>query len=136
MFHQLEVAYDYDFLLFGISCHEKIYRLSWFLNRELSMELAWCDELEMKVKGETSTYPYYRFEDLENETIYTLIQNRGAHGWFIPEMKQMDYLLKIELGNDLDLEAFLKGLRNVPVVNGSYNLLFKAFKSKENLIFD
>ena len=136
MFHQLEVAYDYDFILFGISCHEKIYRLSWFLNRELSMELAWCDELEMQVKGELSTYPYYRFEDLENETTYTLVQNRGAHGWFIPEMKQMDYLLKIELGNDLNLEAFLKELRNVPVVNGSYNLLFKAFKSKENLIFD
>lgn len=136
MFHQLEVAYDYDFILFGISCHEKIYRLSWFLNRALAMELAWCDELEMQVKGEVSTYPYYRFEDTENETTFTLVQNRGAHGWFIPEMKQMDYLLKIELGNDIDLETFIKQLRKVPVINASYKLQFEAFKSKENLIFD
>lgn len=136
MFHQLKVEYDYDFMLFGISCHERIYRLSWFLNRELSMELAWCDELEMQKNEELSTYPYYRYEDTENETIYTLVQNRGAHGWFIPEMKQMDYLLKIEMGNEIDLVAFIKSLRKIPVINGSYKLDFEAFKSKENLIFD
>ena len=136
MFHQLEVPYDYDFILFGISCHEKIYRLSWFLNRALSMEFAWCDELEMQVKGEVSSYSCYRFQDLENETTFSLVQNRGAHGWFIPEMKQMDYLLKIELGNEIDFDAFVKQLRAVPVINGSYQLQFEAFKSKENLIFD
>ena len=39
MKYYLEDAYEYDFLLIGISCHEKDYRLSWALNQNLSLQL-------------------------------------------------------------------------------------------------
>ena len=37
MKYYLDDTYEYDFLLLGISCHERDYRVSWALNQKLTL---------------------------------------------------------------------------------------------------
>ena len=41
---------DYSFLLIGISCHAKDYRLCWELNKLLNFDFARADDLEINSK--------------------------------------------------------------------------------------
>ena len=48
--HLLEIEYDYDFVLIGISSHEKDYRVCWALNNKLGLELVKTEPFEIKDK--------------------------------------------------------------------------------------
>ena len=137
MMHTLDVSYSYDFLLFGISCHESSHRLCWFLNTKLGVEMEFEREIQVPQKaGRKSGHEMYRFYDEENSITWSLINNRTEHGLLLPEIKQVDYFLKVEDEAFMEADVLKKKMIEIPVVMTCFNLKPTDYKSKDNLIFD
>lgn len=134
--YQLEVEYDYDFILVGISCHAKDYRVCWALNNALSLALEKEDEdLKLRLKKEESEHSVYSFYHEENYTEYTLVINRGTAGYLVPEQKQADYFLMIRNNFDHDMDELLGAIRKIDFVLTAFELDVEELKSKQNLVF-
>lgn len=135
MTFQLEVEYDYDFLILGISCHERDYRLCWLINRAMGYEMERSEDLEIHFAHDVVKFPVFQYEMPEEMTRLILIKNRVNGGILIPEVKQIDYLLKIENDHG-EHEKLMQMIRKIPQVIGTFDLEVKNLKSKDHLIFE
>ncbi len=134
--YQLEVEYDYDFILVGISCHAKDYRLCWALNNTLSLAMEKEDsDVEILHKKKVSQHSIFSYYHEENYTEYTLVLNRGTHGLLIPEQKQADYLLMIRNSFEDDIADVRKRVRGIEFVLMAFEIEVDGLKSKQNLQF-
>lgn len=157
--HTLEIEYDYDFVLIGISSHEKDYRFCWALNNKLKLELVKQDSLEIKGKKQStpSYFSFFTFDDEDQYTEYSVVANfsesktlafkentlfggeaerEGENEFLIPEQKQMNYFFVIrgEL-EDEEVEELLRQIRGIDIVLTAVRIDAKSLKSKQNLIF-
>lgn len=135
----LDIEFDYDFLLIGISCHEKDYRLCWAINKQLGIELSKEPDLEIKGKKqvETTGHSLFMFVDEEHYIEYFVITNRSAQGgMLVPEHKQADFLLKVTGAvTPEQKDHILAGLKKLPMVLTSFSINPNVLKSKQNLVF-
>lgn len=159
--HTLEVSYNFDFLLIGISSHEKDYRICWALNKKLGLDLKKTDSLEIKGKKQTtpSFFSFFVFDKEEDFLEYSVIANFSenksmdlkTHSLFgmddasehhsenellIPEQKQMNYFLVVrgELEDDA-VDELVKHIKEIDVVQTAVRIDPTQLKSKQNLIF-
>ena len=134
----LDIEYDYDFFLIGISCHEKDYRLSWALNNSLNLELAKTNDLQIDAKKhkEPLTYSMSAYDNEQQYRQYYLISNRCLIGALVPEQKQADFFLMIK-GTLLreDKTTIIKRIKETPTVLTAFEIDPNKLKSKENLLF-
>lgn len=137
---RLDIEYEYDFLLVGISCHEKPYRLCWAVNKALELNMERIDSLALSLKKNEnpSGFPLFRQDNFENDTSLILVANRAdqSAGLLIPEQHQADYFF-IAHGpyTDTDYERMLAEIKKIPFVLMSYRLDPENLKSKQNLLF-
>lgn len=138
MKHKLVFDYDFGFLLFGISCHDSSYRLCWYLNRELGLQMELGKDHIVPQKKGKSQHLHYSFSISDEHSLWTLLANHSKDGMILPELKQFDYLLKIEEGEEeLPSEAeVLQKIRMIPTVIGCYPLNAEQLKLKDNLILE
>jgi hypothetical protein len=131
----LTLEEDYDFILIGISCHTKDYRLCWELNNVLSFDLIRTDDLEIN-KRTTDKHSFYEYIDEDNYLEYYLMSNRGDNGYLIPEHKKVDFFFMIkgniseQLGEDLIIK-----INSLSLVLTSFKINPNQLKSKQNLLF-
>jgi hypothetical protein len=160
--HTLEIEYDYDFVLIGISSHEKDYRICWALNQKLNIDLAKQDSLEIKDKKETtpSYFSFFRFEDRDAFTEYSVIANfsesksmvltentlfestertrthKGDNNLLIAEQKQWNYFLVVRADMENEqAEELIRKIKEIDVVLTAVRIDPKSLRSKQNLIF-
>lgn len=129
--HTLEVDYDYDFDLIGISCHLKDYRFCWILNRLLNQNL------ERQTEGIStgiSTHTLYHALCPETRTKLSLIVNRSKEGLFVPEQKQLDFLLVLRENALIEPDELVEVINSDPNVLMSYKIDPERIKSKELLL--
>jgi hypothetical protein len=129
--HTLEVEYDYDFDLIGISCHLKDYRFCWILNRLLNQNLERQTE---GISAGKSTHILYHAECPETRTKLSLIVNRSKEGLFVPEQKQIDFLLVIRDNALIEAEELIDLINADPNVLMSYSINPERIKAKEYLL--
>jgi len=158
--HTLEIEYDYDFVLIGISSHEKDYRFCWALNKKLGLELVKQDSLEIKGKKQTtpSYFSFFLFNDEDQYTEYSVVANfseskalavkeehtlfagepsrESENEFLVPEQKQMNYffIVRGELEDD-EVEELLKQIRDIDMVQTAVRIDAKSLRSKQNLVF-
>lgn len=134
----LDIEYDYDFVLIGISCHEKDYRICWALNNKLGINLKKENDLEIKDKKhkEVLSYPFYIFDYKEKYCEYFIIGNKNNQRMLVPEHKQADYFLKIT-GNvsSEEKQEIIKKIKEINIVLTAYEIDSGQLKSKQNLLF-
>ncbi len=134
----LDIKYEYDFILIGISCHEKEYRLSWALNQSLHFELERRKDMqiELKKQSEPLSYPFFEYDDVENYRKYYLISNKCTGGMLLPEQKQADFLLMIK-GTIRPPEkiSIIKAIKEIQLVLTAFEINPEQLKSRENLLF-
>lgn len=136
--HKLEVEYEYDFILVGISSHEKSHRVAWGLNSSLEIDLAKTDpyKLELKKGDPVSEFSHYTWEHPDFEATYSLLSNKGTHGLLVPEQHQADYFLLAQGPfTEEDEREMISSLRGVPFILMAYRIDPQVLKSKQNLIF-
>jgi hypothetical protein len=134
----LDVAYDFDFILFGISCHEKDYRISWALREKLEIDLCRGEDLVINPRKTATPEVYAVFEHFhdDNDSGYFLVSNRCESAFLIPEQKSFDYFLIIRGAYDTEFkEQILKQIREIPFVLAVVSINPQTLKSKQNLIF-
>lgn len=136
--HLLEIEYDFDFVLIGISSHEKDYRICWALNNKLDIELTKTDALEIKDKKqeEASSFSLFACERPDEFMEYLVIANRSEKGLLIPEQKQMDYffVIKGEI-EDETVQEMINKIKEINFVLTAMRIDPSVLKSKQNLIF-
>ncbi|MES2591957.1 MAG: IPExxxVDY family protein [Bacteroidota bacterium] len=159
--HTLKIEYDYDFVLIGISSHEKDYRLCWALNNLFGIDLTKTSSLEIKSKKEVtpSFFSLFNYENPDEFVEYFVIANlsenklfgsdentlfsKGArgphsteHGILIPEHKQMNYFFVIrgEI-EEQQTEEIIKKIKEIDLVLTAVRIDVAELKSKTNLVF-
>lgn len=136
--YKLEVDYEYDFILIGISSHEKSHRVAWGLNQSLELDLARTDSYRISLKKAEPESEFTRFtwDHPDFEATYTLLCNKGTYGLLVPEQHQADYFL-IAHGplTGEDEQDIISRLRTVGFILMAYRIDPQVLKSKQNLIF-
>jgi hypothetical protein len=133
----LDLEYDFDFILIGISCHSPDYRLSWALNKRLDIDLERLKDIELQLtKNVSGFFSFYGFDDEESHTTINLISNRSSEGYLIPEMKQFDYFLQYwGPYSDEELDDLNSEVRGISLVLTSLRIDPMDLKSRNNLLF-
>ncbi len=117
--HKLAFDLESDFKLIGIASHENDYRLSWAINKSLNIDFVKSDDLLIyhpKHKIEAH-YSMYTFFDEDNFISYHLISNKSEKGFLLPQMTNIDFILKISEETDSDqLNNLLRSLKKVDII--------------------
>jgi hypothetical protein len=135
---QLEVDYDFDFRLIGISCHARDYRLCWALNNHLEIQLEKIHRENASSglkKNGIAIESIYSYFDEENHSSFQLLYNKHNNNLLLPEQKLADFLLIIDQLNDEHFENLLRKIKEIELVNTAFVIDVNTLKSKENLIF-
>lgn len=134
----LEIENDYDFILLGISCHAKDYRLCWALNKTFGFNFTKTEDFEVKNKklAGAVAFSQYIFDVEEEYKSFTLLGNRSEAGMLVPEQKQADYLLVLKGGfTDNDVNEFIAKINSVDFVLTAFEIEVSSLRSKQNLLF-
>jgi len=126
-----------DFILIGIVCHFKDYRLCHHLNKALNIHLQRASDYEIiqTRRKQKLFFSFYKAELKEGEKYY-LFANKTIGGMLLPEQKSMDYFLMVkDYENRVNEEVILASLKAIPLVLGAYVTDFTTLRSRENLIF-
>lgn len=149
---------EIDYHLIAIHTTLEDYRLAYFINQHLPVNLSKSnEEILISIKeGETQFSRFY-FDDEDNFVSWNLIQNKNevigqneiinqdlfsnssqvvaTKVFLLPELKKVDYFLKIESDDDLDLAGIVKKLKTIKSLSTVYVVETETIKSKNNLIF-
>jgi hypothetical protein len=131
----------FNFMLYGISSYAKEYKLAWYINTELGIDMVKQEDIEMQfVNGRVLSVSNFLFET-ENRS-FKLLRNKsvseqgGKVEFLLPELKKFDYLILVQgfedTYSDDDLKKLLAPLKPIQFVQKFDPL---SLKSKENLIF-
>jgi len=156
--HKLVVDdfYDTAFSLFAIHCRLEDYRFAYLLNGHLNLRLQRTVQ-DLDVNYFSSSYAVYHWEDEANYTSWHLISNvckkeedalQSSGSLFleeekvlktyhlIPELKQVDFLLKVESdGQAFNERKCLLHLQEIPQLITAYTVDREEIKQKDCLIF-
>ena len=150
---------EIDYNLIAIHTSLEDYRLAYFLNQKLGLNLSKSpDEIQKSVReGETNLARFsYIVEESDNR--WNLIQNKNevAHSkniesqnlffnvkmematkvFLLPEFKKVDYFLKIENNDGISsISETLILINSIESISTVYIVDAKKIKSKNNLIF-
>ncbi|GGX07004.1 IPExxxVDY family protein [Aquimarina muelleri] len=157
----LDTFADDDYELIAIHCSLASYRLAFLLNKNLSLRLfRKKEDIIFSHNDLIASFPLYQFEDHFQYTTYSLFGNKFqakteqknniTNGLFtasaedtlvtkylIPELKNVDYFLKIETeASNFSSKSLLLNMLNISQIMTAYILDYAALKSKNNLIFE
>lgn len=148
---------DYD--LIAIHSTLEDYRLAYFINQKLSIILSKSkEEIGVTIKEGEALFSKFVFDDLNNDILWSLIPNKNeiiihkkstgqnlfldaqveiaTKVYLLPELKKVDYFLKIENNNDqLDIEEMIREIKSINRISAVYAIIPATIKSKNNLIF-
>lgn len=103
---------EYDII--AISSHLRDYRICWFLNRTMQINLARYSDFMFTVNRKLILgAPFFHFDDLHYRTSYSLIANRQHSTPVIPGLSAYDFVL------------FIKNHRNLPKLKEEVILIRK-----------
>jgi hypothetical protein len=159
--HKLDIGDfdEIDYYLLAIRTSLENYRLAYFINQKLPINLSISkDEVHIHSKGGDTQFSRFYFYDGENDIDWNLVQNTNnvfqknretIHDLFsnttievatkvylVPELKKVDYFLKIENLNDtIDVAKIKQTLNTIEEIETVYAVDTNQIKSKNNLIF-
>lgn len=156
--HKLVVDdfYDTAFSLIAVHCRLEDYRFAYLLNEHLNLRLQRSRQ-DLDVNYFSSSYSVYEWEDEINYTNWHLISNmckkeedalQSSGSLFseqqrilktyhlIPELKKVDFLIKIESdAQNVNERKVLLGLQKIPQLITAYTVDEESIKMKDCLIF-
>lgn len=148
----LDYENDHDYNLIGLHTSLEDYRLAFFLNTCLNIQLKRHHE-DLNFDKAPARFSLFTFDCNRTFTYWSLITNKYNYisnetisgnlfkeqlhtSVLIPEKKQVDYFLKIEADLDMPkLETILSKINNIKNIVTSYSVNPESLKSKDFLIF-
>lgn len=159
--HKLEIGEfdEIDYYLIAIHTALEDYRLAYFINQKLPINLGKSkDEVHIQIKDGETQFSRFYYYDAENTVSWNLIQNKNevfqqkrettqdlfsdtqlemaTKVYLLPEFKKADYFLKIEKAEDtIDVSEIKQILNTIEDITTAYTVDTNQIKSKNNLIF-
>jgi hypothetical protein len=133
----LDVVFDYDFELFGITTTVKPFRLAWAINRALDVRLAKKADLTI-TDDQDPAFSHHVYQT--HVSTLRLIRNRpleapGKAQLLVPELPHLDYFLYRKGLDAYDSKRLQEVLRLIPSVELVCFLPLAALKNKDLFIF-
>lgn len=117
--HKLSVSIDEDFCLLGIVSDEPDYKLCWLVNQQAGMSFSRVDDMKIfsKKLNEEQQVSLFLHDDEKRMLTFRMIVNRTSAGYFLPELKNIDYFMHIqgEIIPD-DIEELIRTVNQIPAV--------------------
>ena len=153
---QLEDFDQIDYDLIAIYTTLEDYRLAFKINQQLDILLSKnTKEIPIEISKQNPSFSRFTFEDEQKRMIWDLIQNKQEIMLPVPEksatlfedkmvatpvnliteLRKVDYLLKIEHENQIQIKDIISKLKKMDVISTVYEVDAKDIKSKNNLIF-
>ena len=147
------ISIDYELIAIHSSLED--YRLAYFINKALQIQLSKSNSnIEIETKEGKGEFSHFIFDDEIHDIIWNVFENKATaipsekttNGIFdsvdvtmyvVPEFKKADYILKIENMETVifPLEKIIQKLSKIPQISMVYRIDQNKLKSKNNLIF-
>jgi len=116
--HRLQMAIQEDFCLLGLMTDEPDYKLCWRINQELGISFEKLDDLKLYHKRlETDQlFSIFAYHDDGTMLTYRIINNRSDCGYFLDELKNLDFLIHIQ--GDLAEDRIRDFMRQIAALTG------------------
>ena len=150
--HKLSSSdFESDYTLIAIHSQSEPYKLAYEINLKLNTSLE-KSSFDISFKNKVSVFDLYKHEsEIYNTKLY-LISNKSKDeesqakkillfndysisSFLIPELKKVEFLMKIE-GGGFNIDSLLKKLNKIDSVVSCYRASIDNVKSKYNLIFE
>ncbi|MFC4816147.1 MULTISPECIES: IPExxxVDY family protein [unclassified Flavobacterium] len=153
---QLEDFDQVDYDLIAIHTTLEDFRLAFKINQQLEILLSKNeDEIPIEINKQKTSFSRFTFEDEIAMMAWDLIQNKQEiempvqvknNSLFdddvvvnqvnlINELKKVDYFLKIEHDEQIDIKEIISKIKKIDSINTVYEVDVHEIKSKNNLIF-
>lgn len=131
------MAIEEDFCLLGVVADEPDYKLCWMINHALDLTFEKQDDLKLfhrKLKEE-QLFSTFLYQDEDALVTYRIIKNRSEQGYYLDELKNLDYLVHIqgELITE-KINAFMQALGKLPSIRMCLPVDLKIIRNKERLL--
>ena len=159
--HKLDLGEfdEIDYYLIAIHTSLEDYRLAFFINQKLPINLSKSkNEIQINIKEGETKFSRYCYHNIEKAISWNLIQNKGevvqqkkdngqnlfsnltlevaTKVYLLPEFKKVDYFLKIEnLDETMNGTKIQTALNSIDNISAIYTVETNKIKSKNNLIF-
>ena len=159
--HKLDLGEfdEIDYHLIAIHTSLEDYRLAYFINQKMDLNLSNNkNEIQINIKEGETKFSRFFYDDKKNGVFWNLIQNKNeviqqkketsqtlfsnikmevsTKVYLLPEFKKVDYFLKIENLEEImsltQIQILLNTIENISTV---YTVDTNKIKSKNNLIF-
>jgi hypothetical protein len=137
----LEISYDFDFEIIGIVSSERSFKLAWLLNDSLHLDLARISDFDLDFSNGVSL-SFANFIHRTEHNSYQLLKNKAlkyektSKPFLLPELKQFDYLLRIDnMTRGIDIESVKQTLSSLSQIQLCQIINLEDVKEKENLIY-
>ncbi|WP_136466481.1 IPExxxVDY family protein [Flagellimonas onchidii] len=143
--------YDDNFQLIAIHSGLEDYAIGYAINSRCSLHLKRMkSDLQF---SQNLSFSVFEWEDGLQDNYWTLLTNKcsvmevmPSSGLFennvsirtdylIKEKREVDYFLKVDAGNGLSINQYVKSINKIPKVVTAYEVQVQTLKSKRNLIF-
>ena len=149
---------EIDYHLIAIHTSLEDYRLAYFINQKLPINLCKnANEIQINIKEGETKFSRFSYQDIEKTISWNLIQNKNeviqqkndisqnlfsninmevsTKVYLLPEFKKVDYFLKIENLEDMNVAEIQALLNTIDNISTAYTLDTNNIKAKNNLIF-
>ena len=148
-----------DYHLIALHTSIEDYRLAYFLNRELGIELNKSKyDIPLQIKKVKTSFARFTFEDEKKLILWDLVQNKNeiqntenvstidlfsntknsftSSAYLLPEYNKVDFFIKIEnAANEFNIDDIISIISKIDAINLVYSIEKYKIKSKNNLIF-
>ena len=126
-----------DFCLLGVVADEPDYKLCWMINQALDHAFEKLDDLILfhRKLNEEQHFSLFAYEDEDALVTYRIIRNRTENGYYMDELKNLDYLVHIQ-GEIITekISAFMQAVGTLSSVRMCVPVELKMIRNKERLM--
>ena len=139
---KLNIEYDYDFDVYGLTSSIKDYKLAWLVNNATDLQLSRVEDHHIENEP-NSNFAFSNFIFKTSHNIIRLLGNKSykaetlrVQTYLIPELKHFDYLLlKQGIGMEDFDERFITKIKEINGLDYVLKIDISQLKSKNNLLF-
>ncbi len=135
--HKLEMAIEEDYCLLGLVSDEPDYRLCWMINQQADMDFIKAEDLNLthrKLQQEQQ-FSIFNYEDEQTMITYRIIKNKADLGFFLEELKNLDYLVHIQGDiSSQQIDAFLEATNALDSVRFCVPVDLQRIKNRDRLL--
>ncbi len=131
------MAIEEDFCLLGIMADHPDYKLCWLINQSFGSDLTRQDDLALfhRRLNHEQLFSLFAYTDEEALLTYRIIRNRAEEGFFLDELRNLDYLVHIQGEVTPEkISTFLTAAGAIPGIRMCVPVELKKIRNKERLL--